>query len=89
MLLATYEIAEESLKKWILNQRERGICVTPYDVKSRMKQLLVTDFEQSYPDAVNNFKASDAWFNRFVNRHNLSLRRRTKISQKLPKDLHR
>jgi len=23
--LATYEIAEESLKKWILNQREKGL----------------------------------------------------------------
>ena len=86
--LATYEIAEESLKKWILNQREKGLCVTPYDVKSHMKRLLATDFKQLYPDAVNDFKASDAWFNRFLNRHNLSLRRRTKISQKLPKELH-
>jgi len=62
--------------------------VTPYDVKSHMKRLLATDFKQLYPDAVNDFKASDAWFNRFLNRHNLSLRRRTKISQKLPKELH-
>ena len=36
--LPTYEIAEESLKKWIFDQREREICVTPYDVKSHMKR---------------------------------------------------
>ena len=65
--LATYEIAEELLKKWIFNQRERRICVTPCDIKSYMKQLLATD----------------AWFNCFLNRHNLSLRRRTKISLRL------
>ena len=86
--LPTYEIAEESLKKWIFDQREREICVTPYDVKSHMKRLLATDFNQLYPDAVNSFKASGSWLNRFLNRYNFSLRRRTKISQKLPKDMH-
>ena len=64
--------------------------MTPYDVKSHinMKRLLTTDFNQLYPDAVHSFKASGPWLNRFLNRYNFSLRRRTKISQKLPKDLH-
>ena len=63
--------------------------MTPYDVKSHMKRLLTTDFNQLYPDAVNSFKSSGPWLNLFLNRYNFSLRRRTKISQKLPKDLHK
>ena len=42
-----------------------------------------SDFKDSYPQ----FKASAGWCTRFMNRHNLSLRTRTKISQKLPRDL--
>jgi len=53
-----------------------------------MKLLLATDFKQLYPDAIDIFKASDPWFQGFMDRSNLSLRRRTKVSQKLPKDLH-
>ncbi|CAG8620819.1 7958_t:CDS:1, partial [Paraglomus occultum] len=86
--LPSYPLAEELLRKWILNQREGGIAVTPYDVKLQMKRLLANDFNQLYPDAANSFKASDPWLRRFMNRNNLSLRRHTKVSQKLPKDLH-
>ena len=35
----------------------------------------------------NNFIASAGWCTRFMNRNGLCLRQRTKISQKLPKDL--
>ena len=61
--------------------------MTPYDVKSHIKRLLATDFNQLYPDAVNSFKASGSWLIRFLNRHNFSLRRRTKISQRLAEKL--
>ena len=45
--------------------------------------MLANDFNQFYPDAVNSFKASDPWFQRFMGRNDLSLHRQTKISQKL------
>ncbi|CAG8613511.1 10234_t:CDS:2 [Dentiscutata erythropus] len=44
-----YPLAEESLKKWIINLYEREIGVTPSDVKSHIKRLLVTEFSQIYP----------------------------------------
>ena len=37
-----------------------------------------------YGDTTESFKASSHWLNRFMKRYKLSLRRRTKISQKLP-----
>ncbi|CAG8460593.1 26844_t:CDS:2 [Dentiscutata erythropus] len=75
-----YPLAEELLKK--------GIGVTPSDVKSHMRRLLVTEFSQIYPD-VRGFQASDSWFNRFMNRFNFSLHRLTKVSSKLPRDLQK
>ncbi|CAG8689041.1 79_t:CDS:2, partial [Dentiscutata erythropus] len=75
-----YPLAKNSLKE--------GIAVTLKDVKFHMTNLLSNEFKLSYPNALNTFKASDPWLNLFMNRFNLSLRRRTKTSQKLPKDLH-
>jgi len=53
-----------------------------------MKHLLENDFKDTYPDASNTFVAPDQWFYRFLRRHKLSLRRRTKIGQKLPENLN-
>src|SRR5437588_5162622 len=38
-----------------------------------------------YGNSTENFKASFRWLTSFMKRYKLSLRRRTKISQKLPK----
>jgi len=84
---AHYPDAEIALKEWILSLRKNGISVTGNIVKERMKLLLRTEFCEHYPGALEQFFASDHWFYRFLNRHDLSLRRRTKISQKLPADL--
>ncbi|CAG8787295.1 8654_t:CDS:2, partial [Racocetra fulgida] len=82
-----YPLAEESLKEWIMNRRLRGIAVTSNNAKRRMISLLTQEFKLSYPDAVYNFKASDRWLDHFMNQFDFSLRRCTKTSQKLPKDL--
>ena len=37
--------------------------------------------------AISNFKFSPRWLRCFLKRHDLSLRRKTKIAQKLPRDL--
>ncbi|CAG8808694.1 12277_t:CDS:2, partial [Dentiscutata erythropus] len=83
-----YPLTENSLKEWIVKRRQRGIAVTPKNVKFCMTNLLSNEFKLSYSNALNTFKASDPWLNFFMNRFNLSLRRRTKTSQKLPKDLY-
>ncbi|CAG8679145.1 1359_t:CDS:1, partial [Dentiscutata heterogama] len=62
------------------------IGVTPSDVKSHMRRLLVTKFSQTYSD-VHGFQASDSWFNHFLNYFNFSLHKPTKVSSKLPRDL--
>ncbi|CAG8569669.1 12156_t:CDS:2 [Racocetra fulgida] len=85
--LSLYPLAEELLKEWIMNCCLRGIAVISKDAKCRMTSLLTQEFRLLYPDAVHNFKASDRWLDRFMNRFDFSLRRRTKTSQKLPKDL--
>ncbi|CAG8804307.1 13148_t:CDS:1, partial [Dentiscutata erythropus] len=69
-------------------QCQRGIAITSKDVKFCITNLLSNEFKLSYSNALNTFKVSDPWLNLFMNQFNLSLRRRTKTSQKLSKDLH-
>ncbi|CAG8615331.1 10447_t:CDS:2, partial [Cetraspora pellucida] len=80
---------KEKLKKAKQTNRRigSGIGVTPSDVKSNMKCLLNTEFRQIYPNAIYKFQAADTWFYHFINHSDFSLHRRTKVSQKLPKDL--
>jgi len=84
---AAYPLAENALKKWIIDLRNRGLGATPSIVKSKMTELLSNDFSEQYPNAAREFKASDSWFNLLLRRHKFSLRRRTKIGQKLPQEL--
>ncbi|CAG8843050.1 1035_t:CDS:2, partial [Gigaspora margarita] len=85
--LSLYSLAKNLLKEWIVEQHLKEIAVTPNNVKFRMTNLLSNEFKLSYPNALNTFKASDLWLNLFMNQFDLSLRRRTKTSQKLPKNL--
>jgi len=80
----SYPLAENALKEWIVDLRNRGLGVTPSIIKSKMIELLSHDFSEQYPNAAHEFKASDSWFNLLLKRHGFSLRRRTKIGQKLP-----
>ncbi|CAG8463276.1 20650_t:CDS:2 [Dentiscutata erythropus] len=68
-------------------QATEGIAVTPKNAKCHIISLLTQEFRPSYPDTIHNFKASDQWLDYFMNQFDLSLRRRTKASQKLLKDL--
>jgi len=80
---AHYPEAEASLKTWLLEFRKDGIAVTPKMVKFYMKELLTKQFANIYPNG-KNFLASDRWFYCFLKRNGFSLRRKTKIGQKLP-----
>ena len=52
-----------------------------------MRALEMSKEEKYRTPDLDNFHASSGWCNRFMNRHGLSLRQRTKRSQKLRKDL--
>jgi hypothetical protein len=84
---ALYPEAEHQLKVWILELRKNGIAVSSVSIKSQMKYLLENEFSSNYPGAIEKFQASDKWFRGFLRRHDLALRRKTKISQKLPEQL--
>jgi len=71
---------ETVLLAWIMSQRQDGYAVTPLAV--RVKALAVAKEEK-----LVHFKASFGWCRRFMRRHGLSLRARTKIAQKLPADI--
>lgn len=74
---AKYPELEEELVEWITNQRSSGYMVTRMQIQLQALK--------KRKDA--GFRASLHWVNRFMKRNGLSLRQRTKISQKLPQDL--
>src|SRR6185369_10733521 len=77
---ALYPDAENRLKAWILELRQSGIAVNSVSIKAQMKYLLENEFFSNYPGAIEKFQASDKWFRGFLRRHDLALRRKTKIS---------
>ena len=70
---------DELILKWILEQRELHIPVSRQAIQDYAKRLC----ETSNPE----FVASSGWLDKFMKRHELSLRSRTSMSQKLPADL--
>ena len=74
---------EKDLYKWVTELRQSGLIVTMWSI--RMKALDLYKIN-SYGNTLV-FKASVGWCVRFMRRHNLALRQRTHIAQKLPKDV--
>lgn len=70
---------EEQLNAWIQDVRQQGIGVSTTEVKIKAK-IIAKQMK------IATFKASQGWCNRFFRRHNLSMRRRTHIAQRLPED---
>ena len=65
---------ENELKKWITGLRQDGYIVTRSAIRLKAKELIT----------VPSFKASAGWCTRFMRRHSLTIRQKTKICQKLP-----
>jgi hypothetical protein len=85
---AFYPEAEKELYDWIMEQRRRGLAVTFMTIKASMFEILGrAEMIALYGDLRIKFKATTGWLNAFMKRYNLSRRRRTKISQKLPGQL--
>ena len=80
-----YPEAEKKLYTWIIEQRKQGLAVTYITVKFTMFDILKEpEMTALYGNSTDNFKTSFRWLTSFMKRYKLSLRRRTKISQKLP-----
>lgn len=80
-----YPEAEKKLYNWIIEQRKQGLAVTYAILRVKMLEILKEpDIVILYGDITNDFKLSPRWLYAFMKRQRLSLRRRTKIAQKLP-----
>jgi hypothetical protein len=76
-----YSALEDELLTYFEELRNDGIAVT-HD----MLQLRTGDLAKSHNVSDNEFKASRGWLQRFMKRKGISLRRRTTLCRKLPRD---
>jgi hypothetical protein len=84
---AFYPEAENILYTWIIEQRKKGLAVNYISVRLQMYKIFKEPTIQAlYPTAEHEFQGTLTWITAFMKRFDLSLRRKTKISQKLPKD---
>lgn len=77
-----YSVLETDLNEWVLKHRGEGCIITRTNIRMRALQL-AKDKKYGFKE----FKATAGWCTRFMNRHNLTLRQRTHIAQKLPADI--
>ena len=75
---------EKELLNLVSNRRASGVGVITSEVRLYALSL-VDKYRFQYPD-ISHFRASPGWCYRFMARHNLSVRRRTTIAQRLPGD---
>jgi len=79
--------AEKKLYRWTIEQRKQGLAVSYTILRNKMLEILNTeDMIELYGNLAKNFKTSHRWLIAFMRRYKLSLRRRTRISQKLPSE---
>ena len=72
------------LLDWIMSQRMKSLRMSKRSIREEAKRLYPTlDSEGNF-----NFKASVGWVNKFLIRSNLSLRRRTTVTQKNPAQVY-
>ena len=74
---ALYPDMEKEFYEWIIDQRSSGYIVTSLHIRLQAQKFCKD----------STFKASNGWAQRFMRRHGLLIRQRTKIAQKLPNDL--
>ena len=67
------------IKQWIMEQRDLHLSVTPDCIMDHAQSCV----QPHHP----TFQITRGWLEKFMTRHNLSLRAKTSTSQKLPADL--
>ena len=78
---------EQELAKWIMDCRAQSLPITRNMAVKKARELAQTDEFQEKYSTISSFKFSKKWLDCFMVRHDLSNRRRTTVSQHLPKDL--
>uniref|UniRef100_H3A0T2 HTH CENPB-type domain-containing protein n=1 Tax=Latimeria chalumnae TaxID=7897 RepID=H3A0T2_LATCH len=73
---------EKHISEWVLENRQNGYIVTRNAIR-----IYVLKWAKSNPESSKDFKATASWCSRFMERKCLVLRQKTKITQKLLKDL--
>ena len=76
----TYPEIEMELHQYVIGHRAENLPISRRRIKQRALQL-------SNERGLVEFKASEGWLYRFMNRYRLSLRRATTACQKVPADL--
>ena len=71
---------EEELLAWVTDKRKGGHAISTTALRLKARGLAGVH-------GADDFKASPCWAYRFMDRHGLSVRRRTHIAQRLPEDL--
>ena len=74
---------EKDIYKWICELRESGYVVTQLAIRVKALELSRSGKYEN----TDGFKGSVGWCCRFMLRNNLTLRQRTHIAQKLPRDV--
>ena len=82
--ISPYDHLESDLNNWVQDLCKSGFGVTRNSIRVKALQLAK---EAKYGIDRAAFKASSGWCNRFMSRHNLVIRQRTHIAQKLPADV--
>lgn len=81
---AKFPEMEIILVDWIHEERKAGRAVTSFQIKTQAEEILKT--QNNSEESINDidFKASNGWLERFLNRHNIVSRSVTSIGQKVP-----
>jgi len=70
---------EEDLKIWITNNRNSGIAVST-------KMIILEAGKMAKNSGLSDFMGTPSWCYRFMKRHGLTMRVRTRIAQKMPQE---
>ena len=80
---ALFSELESALFDWVMEHRNNGYAISRTAIRLHaLKMKKSGDYT-----VTGRFLASAGWCTRFMERHGLTLKQRTKLSQKLPKDL--
>jgi hypothetical protein len=80
---ALFPDMENTLDKWIKDNRDKGVCISGFSIKVKAIEIM----RGENPDVNSSpFMASDGWFSNFLKRKNLSLRRITTTGRSLPQN---
>lgn len=82
-----YPALETALVTWVKEKRRNQNVVTRSMIQMKAKALAQQNQWRVICTGIESFAFSNKWLDGFMNRNNLSNRRRTTIAQRLPEDL--